>query len=68
MLAAIQVFLFAVSAFFLLSILVGLFRPVLVLWFLDRFNRKKVLAVYGKGLLITILLLLIVTMFQVFSI
>ena len=28
-------------------LLLGLLRPVYVLWFLDRFNRLKVLRVYG---------------------
>ena len=31
----------------LLCLLAGLVRPVLVLWFLDRFNRLKVIQVYG---------------------
>ncbi|MGY6560126.1 MAG: hypothetical protein ACXIT9_12680 [Nitritalea sp.] len=30
-----------------LNMLVGFIRPVLVLWFMDRFNRLKVLRVYG---------------------
>jgi hypothetical protein len=30
-----------------LLLLLGLIRPVLVLWFLDRFNRLKVIQVYG---------------------
>jgi len=38
-----------VSAFLLL---LGLVRPVLVLWFLDRFNRLKVIQVYGIATLI----------------
>ena len=37
------------SAFLLL---LGLIRPVLVLWFLDRFNRLKVIQVYGIATLI----------------
>lgn len=36
-----------------------MYRPVVVLWFLDRFNRRKVLDFYGKAFLITILLWLI---------
>lgn len=28
-------------------LVLGFFRPVYVLWFLDRFNRMKVLKVYG---------------------
>ena len=31
----------------LLSLILGFIRPVYVLWFLDRFNRLKVLKVYG---------------------
>jgi hypothetical protein len=30
-----------------LLMILGLIRPVLVLWFLDRFNRLKVIQVYG---------------------
>ncbi|OOG69271.1 hypothetical protein B0E43_19880 [Algoriphagus sp. A40] len=56
MLTAIQVFVLIFSSFFLLSILLGMYRPVLVLWFLDRFNRRKVLNFYGKSFLITILI------------
>jgi len=37
------------SAFLLL---LGLIRPVLVLWFMDRFNRLKVIQVYGIATLI----------------
>ena len=33
-------------------LLLGLIRPVLVLWFLDRFNRLKVIQVYGIATLI----------------
>ena len=40
----------AVASGFLL--LLGLIRPVLVLWFLDRFNRLKVIQVYGIATLI----------------
>lgn len=59
MLAAIQAFLLILCSFFLLSILLGMYRPVVVLWFLDRFNRRKVLDFYGKAFLITILAWLI---------
>lgn len=67
MAAALQTFLSALSAFFLLSILIGLYRPVLVLWFLDRFNRQKVLSVYGKCLGIAVLLLLISKIFEIYA-
>jgi hypothetical protein len=33
-------------------LLLGLIRPVLALWFLDRFNRLKVIQVYGIATLI----------------
>jgi hypothetical protein len=33
-------------------LILGLIRPVLVLWFLDRFNRLKVIQVYGLASLI----------------
>ena len=33
-------------------LILGLIRPVLVLWFLDRFNRLKVIQVYGLATLI----------------
>jgi len=68
MVAALQAFLSVLSVFFLLSIGIGLYKPVLVLWFLDRFNRQKVLSVYGKCLGIVILLLFILKLFEVYSI
>jgi predicted membrane channel-forming protein YqfA (hemolysin III family) len=33
-------------------LILGLIRPVLVLWFMDRFNRLKVIQVYGIAMLI----------------
>ena len=33
-------------------LIIGLIRPVLVLWFLDRFNRLKVIQVYGLATLL----------------
>ena len=33
-------------------LILGLIRPVLVLWFMDRFNRLKVIQVYGIATLI----------------
>ena len=59
MIAAVQFFLLILSGFFLLCILAGLVRPVLVLWFLDRFNRLKVLVYYGKALGLALFLWLI---------
>ncbi|MCE2778962.1 MAG: hypothetical protein LW824_15345 [Algoriphagus sp.] len=35
-------------------LILGLIRPVLVLWFMDRFNRLKVIQVYGIATLIFI--------------
>ncbi|RPA66936.1 hypothetical protein EF405_17535 [Cyclobacteriaceae bacterium YHN15] len=44
----------------LISLFLGLFKPVLVLWFLDRFNRLKVIQIYGTlSLLLALLYLLI---------
>ncbi len=45
-----------------LLMILGLIRPVLVLWFLDRFNRLKVIQVYG---LATLILLGLSFVFQV---
>jgi len=33
-------------------LILGLIRPVLVLWFMDRFNRLKVIQVYGISTLV----------------
>jgi len=33
-------------------LILGLIRPVLVLWYLDRFNRLRVIQVYGIATLI----------------
>ena len=55
MLEALKTVLLILSLFFLLSILFGLYQPVTVLWFLDRFNRRKVLFYYGRALLVTLL-------------
>jgi len=51
LLSFIQILVFL--SFFCL--IVGLIRPVLVLWFLDRFNRLLVIKIYGSctlGLLV----------------
>ncbi len=47
-----------------LLMILGLIRPVLVLWFLDRFNRLKVIQVYGLG---TLIFLGLSFVFQVFG-
>ncbi|SFU02775.1 hypothetical protein SAMN04489724_3419 [Algoriphagus locisalis] len=45
--------------FCLVSLIAGLIRPVLVLWFLDRMNRLKVLKIYGIISLILLAFLLL---------
>ncbi|MFN3760126.1 MAG: hypothetical protein ACK4SF_13030 [Algoriphagus aquaeductus] len=52
MLEALKVLLLILLAASVASLLAGLYRPVYVLWFLDRFNRLKVLQVYGIASLI----------------
>jgi len=37
-------------------LVLGLIRPVLVLWFLDQFNRLKVIQVYGMAAVILLAL------------
>jgi len=56
MAATLQLFVFILTIVFLLSLLIGLFRPVLVLWFLDRFNRIKVIKIYGTLFISSLLL------------
>jgi hypothetical protein len=43
-------------------LILGLIRPVLVLWFLDRFNRLKVIQVYGIATLLFLGLSLVLQM------
>jgi hypothetical protein len=45
-----------------LLLILGLIRPVLVLWYLDRFNRLKVLQVYGLAMLFFLGLSLVLQM------
>jgi hypothetical protein len=47
MMEALLVIILGLAVFFLLNLVMGLYRPVLVLWFLDRFNRLKVIQIYG---------------------
>ncbi|MFC0654430.1 hypothetical protein [Mongoliitalea lutea] len=47
MLEAIRWFCLILLGWSLISILAGLYKPVLVLWFLDRMNRLMVLKYYG---------------------
>ncbi|ERM83517.1 hypothetical protein P872_00130 [Rhodonellum psychrophilum GCM71 = DSM 17998] len=42
------------------SLVMGLIRPVFVLWFFDRFNRLKVIRIYGTIFLFLFVLLLLV--------
>lgn len=54
---AIHIFLQILIVLCVLSLILGLYKPVLALWFLDRFNRLKVLKRYGLALLIFVLLI-----------
>ena len=45
-------------------LILGLIRPVLVLWFLDRFNRLKVIQVYGIATLIFLGLSIVLQLFR----
>jgi hypothetical protein len=56
MVASLQLFIFILAIIFLLNLLIGLFQPVLVLWFLDRFNRLKVIKIYGTLFIFSLLL------------
>ncbi|AMQ55077.1 hypothetical protein AO498_01645 [Algoriphagus sanaruensis] len=56
MVEAVSVMLELLIGLCLISIFLGLIKPVIVLWFLDRFNRLKVLKVYGGFLLALILI------------
>lgn len=60
MLGAVEILLRGLVLFSLVSLLLGLIRPVLVLWFLDRFNRLKVIQIYGASLIISLILWLVV--------
>jgi hypothetical protein len=52
MVAAICIICLAASILSILLLLLGLFRPVWVLWFLDRSNRLKVIQFYGTSTLL----------------
>ncbi len=47
MLIAIHLLFQILLGLSLFCLIAGLFKPVLVLWFLDRFNRLKVIKIYG---------------------
>lgn len=56
MLQALQTLFFGIALLSFLSMVLGLVKPVLVLWFLDRFNRLKVIKFYGIPFVISFLL------------
>lgn len=56
MLEAIKIIMLGLVLFSFVSLILGLIRPVLVLWFLDRFNRLKVLQIYGTFTVVFIIL------------
>ncbi|WP_192347759.1 hypothetical protein [Algoriphagus sp. Y33] len=49
MTTALQYLIWFLFYFSLASLIVGLIRPVFVLWFMDRMNRRKVLKFYGAA-------------------
>ncbi|PSL04418.1 hypothetical protein [Cecembia rubra] len=62
----LQAFILFCQIMFLISIfslVTGLFKPVLVLWFLDRMNRLKVIKVYGGLGLVWLLIWLLLNHF-----
>ncbi|MFC0263879.1 hypothetical protein ACFFIP_14390 [Fontibacter flavus] len=63
MLAAFLLFCQIMLWLSLISLIAGLFKPVLVLWFLDRFNRLKVIKVYGGMALFWLLLSVLFSVF-----
>lgn len=52
MLEVLQLFAQCLALGSSILLILGLIRPVLVLWFLDRFNRLKVIQVYGIAAMI----------------
>ena len=54
MLSAFKILILFFLVISLCSLLLGLLRPVYVLWFLDRFNRLKVIKVYGLAAFVLI--------------
>ena len=52
MFEALHVIFFGLGLGSGILLMVGLIRPVFVLWFLDRFNRLRVIQVYGLATLI----------------
>ncbi|GMQ26491.1 hypothetical protein Aoki45_31730 [Algoriphagus sp. oki45] len=62
MLDAFRIILIGLFLFSSLSLILGLIRPVLVLWFLDRFNRLLVIKFYGFLMLILGSLLILLSL------
>lgn len=63
MIAAASVVLNGLIGLCVLGLIFGLIRPVYVLWFLDRFNRLKVIKVYGIGFLILVIIRVLIRLF-----
>ncbi|TXE14387.1 hypothetical protein ESV85_02130 [Algoriphagus aquimarinus] len=57
MMSAILILLWFLFYFCLFSLVAGLVRPVVVLWFMDRMNRLKVLKIYGSATLVILIVL-----------
>ncbi|MDR7128857.1 uncharacterized membrane protein YidH (DUF202 family) [Algoriphagus sp. 4150] len=56
MTTALQYLIWFLFYFSLISLVIGLIRPVLVLWFMDRMNRLKVLKFYGIASVLCLLI------------
>ncbi|MCH7410621.1 hypothetical protein MM239_14530 [Belliella sp. DSM 111904] len=59
MIESIKIILQVLAMYSGASLMLGLYKPVFVLWFMDRFNRMKVIKVYGLALVILILVILL---------
>ncbi|MBW3467616.1 hypothetical protein EGN73_07280 [Arthrospiribacter ruber] len=55
MISAFQIIFMVVFYVSVSKLLLGMIKPVYVLWFLDRCNRKKVLKLYGAIALLSLL-------------
>jgi hypothetical protein len=55
----LKIFLFFSVCFFF----AGLYKPVISLWFLDRFNRLKVIQIYGSMILISMGIIMLLSKF-----
>jgi multisubunit Na+/H+ antiporter MnhE subunit len=56
MVVAVKLIFMTIFYVAVFKLLLGMIRPVYVLWFLDRCNRKKVLKLYGRIALLSFLL------------